>query len=163
MLAAVAAAGMPGPAGATDPMWPASPDFADESVIPSQLVGESHLGWTHEGGGWIAEAQPGRPELWDVIYVRDGAATVAIVTPDGITADGSVASWRVHSTLLIEPSADDVPLTWVECQLASGAQQPVFARWAPGLKPSNVWTFEPDADRFRHLSPDDVTCAVLGD
>jgi hypothetical protein len=161
-LVLATAAAMPATANATDPQWPASPEFPSGALVPSQFLGEIHLGWTHEGGGWIAEATADRPELWQTIYVRDGAATVAIVTPETTTADGSVESWRVLSTLLLEPNAD-IPLAWVECQPVSGAQQPVYARWAPGLEPSDVWTFEPEAERFRHISPEDVSCAELGD
>ena len=162
MLAAAATVCVSATGSAADPQWPASPEFPPGGLIPSQFLGEIHLGWTHEGGGWIAEATADRPELWQAIYTRDGAATVAIVTPEEYTADSSVASWRVLSTLLVEPNPD-IPLAWFECQLVSGDEQPVYARWAPGLEPSDAWTFDPDADRFRHLPSADVTCAQLGD
>lgn len=160
-LAAMSAACMTQTGSATDPRWPASPDFAHDSRIPNQMGGESHNGWVVRGGSWVTDRGPGGEQLWQVIYDRDDATTVAIVTPDERSADGSITSWRVRQTLLFAPGSE-VPMTWESCQLVSGELQPVYARWAPGREPADVWTFHPRQGRFEHLAPADVTCTEFG-
>ena len=144
-----------------DPQWPASPDFANQSIIPNQALGATYHGWIDQGGGLITNAGPDGDQLWQLTYARGGETTIVIVVPEGRSADGSVESWQVRTTLLMDDSTA-VPMTWEACELVSGRLQPVYARWAPGLEPTGIWAFDPESARFEHLSPQQVTCSEYG-
>ncbi len=87
--------------------------------------------------------------------------TIVIIVPEGRSADGSVESWQVRTTLLIDDSTA-VPMTWEACELVSGLLQPVYARWAPGRDPIGIWTFDPQDALFRHLTADKINCTPPG-
>lgn len=141
----------------TSPDWPTSPDFARDALVPSGLPGSTYNGWTDAGGSWITDAGPGWDELWQLIYERGDDATIVIVTPETYTDDGSVETWRVRTTLLMDRDTHK-PMDWYSCREINGPIRPVYARWSLDDTPTDIWLFQPQEGRFVQMPANEIVC-----
>lgn len=146
------------PTGAA-PTWPTSADFPRDSTIPSQLVGATYNGWVDQGGGWITDAGPGWDELWQLVFAREDKAAIVIVTPEAYDSEGSVETWRVRTSLLMDRNTE-LPMDWLSCRQVDDTIRPVYARWQPGGEPTDIWAFSPQQGQFESLIPQRVACVA---
>lgn len=138
--------------------WPMSEDFSPGLVFAQ---GATVAGWTDSGnGGWLGNRAADGVELWVTLFARGSDGVFIVVAPDTYTADGSIATWRVVTSLY--PAADrqpPTPIAWGPCRVLNQNQDMAFARWDGGGNPAQAWAFDPAAGRFVALAPGTFDCA----
>ncbi|MEZ5670798.1 MAG: hypothetical protein R3F55_25865 [Alphaproteobacteria bacterium] len=141
--------------------WPTAPAFAPGMTLAQGAVvgGLADSG----NGGWLGNRAADGAELWALVFESGGDGAYVVVTPDSYTADGSVATWRVETSL--QPPADRQPparLAWGPCRVLDDAQSFAFARWDGGPAPAQAWAFDPASASFRPLAAGAFVCEDFG-
>jgi len=156
-----AAAGFDGPAGTAQgdgAAWPTSPVFPPGLEFAQ---GATIDGWADSGyGGWLGNRASDGLELWVALFAQGSDGVYVVVSPAGYIADGSVASWRVVTSLYLPPDRQPpTPIAWGPCRSADyQIQDFVYARWDGGVTPGEAWAFLPADARFERLPPGAFLC-----